>query len=345
MTAFSTLLVYFFSTITLGILFTAIFGPWLAFAFKGLEIARKKPFFGLLCRQILRLNLWFAALFSVSVLALFFQGYFNLKKSMPPAEYLAGAVEAGITLPPSTGEMAILSSLFAGFVFILALAHFSWQNLRQRPAAQAALLLLGAACGAAALLFALIMAAGYPKIIPTYYYLAIFTWTEAMYPLGTPTMLSSVLMITKILSGALGVAAAMCMCGMILFRKRDDFGRDYYNFAFRHMSRWGVACTVVTMLAGLGMMLILYNISSEAAKLGMLAASAQINIKEVALPTLIYASCAVFWVSLMRSLTPLRHKAGVWLSLAALLVAMLGHLMLTSNFFIAIGMMPGILLK
>jgi hypothetical protein len=88
------------------------------------------------------------------------------------------------------------------------------------------------------------------------------------------------------------------------------------------------------MFAGLAMMLILR---------GLIAAHFDLGLKDAALGALIYASCCIFWTAIMRSPAPLRHKAGIWLCMVALLVAMLGHLIFVRNFFIATGMITGVL--
>lgn len=328
------LLVYTFAAFVLLICLVALFGPWLTLAIKSLELSGKKAFLGQLCRQSARLNLWFGSLFSVLVLGALFSGYFKLKGSLPPPEMLQGAIEAGLLLPPPAVHMVMLTAYFLLFVFLLALSSFSWVKLRSRPVLQFILLALTAVAGSSALLVTFFTVVERPQILNTYYYLSIFTWTAAMYPFGVPTALSSLLMICKFVSGGLGIAVTMTMCGLLIFRKRDDFGRDYYNFAIRHLSRWGLACTVLTLASGLGMMYLLQNIIGNRFNLGY---------SDIILTSLICASCMVFYFSAMRSPTPLRHKAGIWISLLALLVAMLGHLIYVRSFFIATGMMMGLL--
>lgn len=328
----SVVLSYAFAVFALAISLTALFGPWLAFGVKALELYGKKQFLGLLSRQAARMNLWFAGLFAVLILSSLFQGFFRLKEKLPPENMLQEAVKSGAVLPPDTNLMFAVTAAFAVFIFLLAVAHFSWKSLRERPALQAALLLLAAICGSAALGLAFKIALERPQILSASYYLAIFTWTGSMYPFGAPTPESSALMIVKFLSGGLGVAAAMCMCCLLIFRKRDDFGRDYYNFAMRHLARWNLAATVITLASGLGMLLILRSLIMPHFDLGL---------ADIALTSLIYASAGVFWWAVMRSPTPLRHKAGIWLGLVALLVAMLGHILFVRNFFVATGMMSG----
>lgn len=334
MTIVSIVLGYAFALFALAITLTALFGPWLAFGLKALEINGKKPFLGLVSRQAARMNLWFGGLFAILVLSSLFQGFFRLRQVLPPQEMLQSAVAAGTVTPPDAGMMIAVTAAFTVFIVLLAAAHFSWKNLRARPAVQALLLFMSAAGGWAALALAFHIVVSRPQILNTYYYLSIFTWTGSMYPFGFPTPESSAMMIVKFISGGLGVAAAMCMCCSLIFRKRDDFGRDYYNFAIRHLARWNLVCTAVTMLAGLGMMLTLRR---------LIAPRFDMGLNDIILTPLIYVSCGVFWWAIMRSLTPLRHKFGIWLGLVALLVAMLGHLLFVRNFFVAVGMMSGAL--
>lgn len=330
----SAILAYVFAAFMLALALSAIFGPWLALAFKSLELGAKKPFFGLLSRQSARSNLWFGALFSVALLAALFQGYFKLRAAIPPAHLLEGAAEAGVVLPPPPAYMGALAAAFVAYVFLLALGHFSWQKLRARPGLQAFILLLAALSGSLGLGLAYDIVVNRPQMLSSYYYLAIFTWTGSMYPFGHPTELSSLLMIIKFISAAFGIAAAMCACCMLLYRSRDDFGRDYYNFALRHLARWNIACAALTLASGLGMMLILRDIIGPRFDLGL---------RDIIMSSLIYLSCAVFWVAALRSPTPLRHKAGIWISLVALVIALIGHLLFVRNFFVATGMMPSVL--
>lgn len=334
MFAASAILAYFLAALMLTVALTAIFGPWLAFLLKILEIKSKKAFLGLLARQTARTGLWFGALFSVALLAAMFQGFFKLRAAMPPAHMLEGAAAAGIVLPPSPGAMGALAAAFTGYIFLLAVAHFSWVKLRSKPGPQAFILLLAALAGVLGVILAYNIAVLRPQILNPSYYLSLFTWTVAMYPFGHPTPLSSLLMILKFFSGALGIAATMCACCMLLYRTRDDFGRDYYNYALRHLARWNIAATLLTLASGLGMMLLLR---------GLIGPRFDLGLREIIVPALIYVSCAAFWLALLRSPTPLRHKAGIWMSMAALVIAMIGHLIYVRNFFVAVGMMPGML--
>ena len=329
-----TLLVYAFAVLVLLICLAALFGPWLTFALKGVELISKKNFLNQLCRQTNRLNLWFGSLFAVMVLGAIFSGYFRLKGSLPPPEMIQGTIEGGFVVPPPVQNMTILTACFALFVLLLVLGNFSWQRLRTRSFFQFIIFGLTAVTGCAALITAFYVVMERPQILNSYYYLSIFTWTGSMFPFGAPSALSSSLMICKFLTAGLGISTAMSMCGLLIFRKRDDFGRDYYNFAVRHLSRWGLGCTVITLASGLGMMFLLQNIIGSRFDLGQ---------SDIILISLIYASCIVFYLTTMRSPTPMRHKAGIWISLLALLVAMLGHLIYVRSFFIATGMMSGLL--
>ncbi len=75
MTIASVVLPYAFAVFALAIALTSVFGPWLAFSLKAIELYAKKPFIGLIGRQAARMNLWFGGLFAVLVLSSLFQGF------------------------------------------------------------------------------------------------------------------------------------------------------------------------------------------------------------------------------------------------------------------------------
>ncbi|BCS86921.1 hypothetical protein [Pseudodesulfovibrio sediminis] len=109
----------------------------------------------------------------------------------------------------------------------------------------------------------------------------------------------------------LSVAAALSVTYLVLRREKDDFGRDYYNFALKLASRWAV----LPMIAFLGCQGWLFVLLPQ-------------NFKTLVLDTplaYVWASlvglgviCVILWMALARSESPLRLK-GVAFVAAALL--------------------------
>ena len=105
----------------------------------------------------------------------------------------------------------------------------------------------------------------------------------------------------------LSAAAALSLAYLVLRRNRDDFGRDYYNFALRLAARWAL----LPMIGFLGCQ-------------GWLFARLPENLKVIVLGTplayvwagltMLGAISAFIWILLGRSESPLRLKGLVFLS-------------------------------
>lgn len=115
-----------------------------------------------------------------------------------------------------------------------------------------------------------------------------------------------------ILPLALGAAATCGALWMLLSRARTDFGRDYYNFALPFNARWALTGTLLSLPTAAfayyraGSFMLPELSHPPSLLLGGLC---------YGLPAL---SC-LFWVFLLRSDTPLRHKPGIVLAFLCLL--------------------------
>ncbi len=329
---------YLFAAVITTVLLAAFFGPWLAVFLKIFEMARKKPFFGLLSRQIQLCNLWFCSLAATLVLTVLASGYYRLCKALPKLddltpEQLKSLQEAGVAMPPEPAQMALLAGYFILLALLLLLGRLAWPKLRGRNLPQLTLALLIAICGSAAFAMTFATLLQTPQILNVQLLFSIFSWSWSLYPFGMPSLGNSILMAGKMLAGGMGIAANAGLCVLLLRRAKDDYGRDYYNFAAKHLARWLATASVITGLCGLGMMFVLQNFVA--------ATPFELKGTEVWIGLVLYACCAIFWVAILRSPTPLRHKAGIWVSLAALVFAMLGHLLFLGSFYFESGVISG----
>jgi hypothetical protein len=221
-------------------------------------------------------------------------------------------------------------------LFILLLALLKGSCFRQRLQGWPQLILaLPAACSgiyAACAVFLLSVQA--PRLLPEEFFRSLFTWSWALYPPGIPNMGSTLLMSGKILGSGLGLGMNIILCWLLLRRGRDDYGRDYYNFAVRHGAVWLIVCTALTAVCGFAMQLLLTHLDGGAAAL---------NNPELWIGLLLYASCIAFWGLIARSYTPLRHKSGVWMSLPALILSLSGHILFLRNFYFGSGLISGMI--
>lgn len=107
----------------------------------------------------------------------------------------------------------------------------------------------------------------------------------------------------------LAAAAALSMVYLIVRRNRDDFGRDYYNFALRIGARWAM----LPMIGFLGCQGWLYARLPE--DIQVLVLGTPLAFVWAGLVA-IGAACCFLWLFLGRSETPLRLKGLAFLAAA-----------------------------
>jgi len=192
------------------------------------------------------------------------------------------------------------NGLAAIAVFVIAgLLYFStWKKLRTAKAAHMAL-------GLVATFGALI---GLAILVPAKLALN-FSLTES-----TGDALTNIAIMAQPMSAmyallALSAAAAMSLSYLIVRRNKDDFGRDYYNFALRMAARWAL----LPMIGFLGCQGWLY--SRFPADIQTLILGTPLAYVWTAL-VCIGAVCCFIWLFLGRSESPLRLKGLAFLTLA-----------------------------
>ncbi len=139
------------------------------------------------------------------------------------------------------------------------------------------------------------------------------------------------LLFTYVLFMGLCIAGASSLLWLLMRRNRDDYGRDYYVFAMRYGAWWAVICAVAAALSHTALCVVLHGILA-ALQPGLV----------LPMPALIagmgtLGAATALWLAAARSPTPLRHKPGVILAWALLLLALCLHVYSLAG----IGFAPG----
>ena len=208
-----------------------------------------------------------------------------------------------VNLPGGISALPGLA-LFAAFFLLQITTLLTWKKLRKAAPTQLLLLLAAAvsALGAAALLLS-----------------SLVSWPEragldlaqeaARYSLFNVDYRAAWAFTGSLALMGLTLAAAWSACWLFLRRNRDDFGRDYYNFAVGRGSALAFTAGIVSLLA-------------YGALLGLTLAG-YFSLPQYGLPSLelplavvaLHVVCCALWFLAARAAAPLRHKAALWLSL------------------------------
>lgn len=103
------------------------------------------------------------------------------------------------------------------------------------------------------------------------------------------------------LLGGFGASGMLTQCYLILRRNRDDFGRDYYKFAVPSAAKWALMPTLMQLAPAAWLFFMLQPV------LGTPAAD-NITMWCWLTAAVMPLAAAAFWIRVMRSETPLRHK-------------------------------------
>lgn len=127
------------------------------------------------------------------------------------------------------------------------------------------------------------------------------------------------------------IAASGSLLWLLIRRNRDDYGRDYYAFAMRYGAWWAVASAVAAALGHTALCVVLHGIMVPLQP-GLTLAKPVLMAGMATLGT-----ATALWLAAARSATPLRHKPGVILAWALLLITLCLHLYALAG----IGFAPG----
>lgn len=142
----------------------------------------------------------------------------------------------------------------------------------------------------------------------------------AMHPFY-PTMLAGTILL------ALACASGFGLVWLIIRRKRDDFGRDYYNFVIRHTAKWAAVTVLATLAVQTWQC---YQMLPQV-------------IKTPAFPMLSYIAgtggiaafiASLLWTVVNRSSTPLRFKPMIIIAAILLVTTVTAFSVINASVFI-----------
>lgn len=128
---------------------------------------------------------------------------------------------------------------------------------------------------------------------------------EALAQIGAMALPMSVMYALLVLSAA----AALSLVYLVIRRNKDDFGRDYYNFSLRLAARWAT----LPMVAFLGCQGWLFATLTEKIKTLVLGTPLAYIWGGL---TILGVACALIWIIIARSESPLRLKGLAFLAVA-----------------------------
>lgn len=112
---------------------------------------------------------------------------------------------------------------------------------------------------------------------------------------------------------ALSAAGAMLVIFLWIRRKTEDYGRDYYTWAFKVAARWALVCTLL-MAAPLVWLVFHPNTMVQALPLSMMVA--------LGLSGLFLLLACLCWLLIAKSATPLRMKGAAVLAVILLILSL-----------------------
>lgn len=190
------------------------------------------------------------------------------------------------------------AAAFAVFIVAGLLYFLTWKKLRNAKGAHMALGMV-ATCGALI---------GLAIVVPAK---LAFNFSQSG---SSPDALAKTAILAQPMSAmyallVLSAAAGLSLVYLILRRNKDDFGRDYYNFALRMAARW----SMLPMIGFLGCQVWLYARLPENTKLLILGTPLAYVWMALAV---LGALCAFIWLFMGRSESPLRLKGLAFLAIA-----------------------------
>lgn len=284
-------------------------GPWFVAFNEAGGMVGKKVFLDKCAYQSAKLCLY---LFVAFVPAMSAQFYFIGKQQV----YLW---EGPYRLP-----LIVLGSLF-GTALLLSMVHvFTWNSLRKLKTLHWLIGFAAALCLSAALLFSgmlvrTLLHSGPPltdKASLWELVLELFERIPATSMLW-PMLGQSVLL-------GFGAIGALSMAWMIVMRKRDDFGRDYYNFALSYCAYWAIGGTLGSL--GMSVLSVYEGWRGMAPDLSQIPPGWLMAVAAV-LPSL----ACLLWFLIIKSSTPMRHKFGVWLALLFLILSISAQILVANE--------------
>lgn len=212
-------------------------------------------------------------------------------------------------LPYILAAFTAFCGLHAGLCLLV------WKKTRSMQIIQFLLTLFGV-CLALLVSFLLFVTAP-PLVTP-------FTHVIFLLTMGTGQALPALLLAAALLSGTFCLAVSLLGCWLLLRRNRDDFGRDYYNFALTRCGFSGCLVSAASLLC-LGFSTFMQQDFLRNGSLGLEFLLAGAGLLAVSL---------AIWLVTARSRSPLRHKPGLWLTLPMIILSLAMLFMLSYQYLI-----------
>lgn len=227
----------------------------------------------------------FTAFMAVATIA-FLGGMIILTRSLPwLPEWLTSVQSPALPAIIAWG----MALLFGG------LYRFSFKAMRSGKIAHLLLGLLGAVSALISIPLTFIAVPGLLDAFAT-------GATPAMHPFVLPASTSLVwpfalqfVLLAPALAGGMGLAY------LVYRRNRDDYGRDYYNYALPVAARWGAPFVLLQMS---GMAWLILTLSADDLNLLLNSSLAPVLYAGAALAL----ACCIIWILIARSRTPMRLK-------------------------------------
>lgn len=309
-------------TILLALLLAACCSPWGIFVLKLAELWSKRLFFRRMAWQTARAGST-CALFSL-VLFLLLTGLACRKLALENAQWLQDSLDL------------FAAALSAPLLFALSLLllRFILGQGRASRAGNVGAALLALVCALLGLLTVTLPPLRFlnvPELLPEAVIQQLQAWSWPLYSpfeplahLNIPARGDRLLMAGQLASAGLALCVNLTLCSALL-RRGADYGRDYYNFMLRYGALGVAVCAALSAVCGLTL------------RLALLARTKGLYNPDIPawwVYALLYAVCVLFWTLLGTAQTPLRRKAGLWLSLPALLLGLMLHLLFLKNIYL-----------
>lgn len=201
---------------------------------------------------------------------------------------------------------------FGAFVVLGLVYMFTWKAMRSTKGLH---IVLGAAASLAS-------AASIAQIVPAK---LLMTLTAETTPTATQAQPMALAMAVAFTLFTVTAAAGLSCAFLVLRRNKDDFGRDYYNFALRLAARWA-AIPMLGFLACQGWLMLVLPETFRTLTMGTPLLYVWIGVAVLA------AVCLILWVIVARSKTPLQVKGIAFVAALLLWVMHAGNATLFMNF-------------
>lgn len=286
------------------ILLAVAASPAIAVTSQQLAIRQKKNFYDKLARQVASMATTLGCIFFTGIAAA------SIHTAVQNPEMFQGPFRMPL--------MVCIGTVAFSFAALMAYTA-SWKILRQSKGLHmligmfASILMISAVFLISGLTNSMTMEGHVLSATDTPLQIFITVYTVAPTSLMWPIFLQTLL-------GGLGAAGMLAQGYLLLRRNRDDFGRDYYKFAVPYCAKWAIIPTLLQLIPAAWLFTMLMPSFGTPE---LINPALWCWIAAGALPLL---SCFL-WMRVLRSETPLRHKASIILAIPIMIVAVMAEIL------------------